>query len=68
MAKIKNAGGERYEKGGASRGAKAPNKGEVKGREGDESSSQIHEKHFGHVISTVKALHKNDPYKASHKL
>jgi hypothetical protein len=56
------------EKGGASRGAKAPDTGEVPGRPNDESSMQIHEKHFGHVLKTASALHGKDPYKASHKL
>jgi hypothetical protein len=64
--KLKNA--RAYEKGGASRGAKAPNAGEVSGRPNDESSSTIHAKHFGHVIKTASKLHGGDPYKASHKL
>lgn len=67
MAKLKNFP-PGTEKGGASRGAKGQNKGPVSGKPNDESSSQIHEKHFGHVLKTTNALHSKDPYKASHKL
>jgi len=60
---LKNAKMPRSEKGGASRGAKGQNVGAVSGKPNDESSMEIHKKHFGHVLKTAQALHGGDPYK-----
>jgi hypothetical protein len=50
------------------RAAGKPGHGKITGGvPNDESTTEINQKHFGHVVKTSNALHKSDPGWGQHK-